>query len=237
MFAATEGANVRELCRRFEIARERLQVARALSAEGRAGLAERSRRPQSVGATPAAVEARCGSPGEATTLGGRKISGARAGERSRRRARSLRSAGHGYGSGVGGASGPWRRFEREARTSCGKWTSKAIRPHSGRCHPLTVLDDHSRYNLVWGPAATSRARRATHLERSSAATACRSHADGQRPALGDPADEASQARRVAAAPRRRPAPWAALSPADPGQGRALPSDAQGRSAQGRACAT
>src|SRR5919206_1923662 len=31
------------------------------------------------------------------------------------------------------------------RTSCGKWTSRAI--DQGRCHPLTVLDAHSRYSL------------------------------------------------------------------------------------------
>ena len=45
-------------------------------------------------------------------------------------------------------------------TPCGRWTSKRAGPAApGRCHPLTILDDHSRYAL--GLAACPNQRTAT----------------------------------------------------------------------------
>src|SRR5207302_7070318 len=45
--------------------------------------------------------------------------------------------------------GPWQRFERESPNELWQMDFKGhFAMHSGRCHPLTALDDHSRYNLV-----------------------------------------------------------------------------------------
>jgi len=48
----------------------------------------------------------------------------------------------------GGAS--WKRFEREAPNELWQMDFKGWFPLSrgGNCHPLTILDDHSRFNLV-----------------------------------------------------------------------------------------
>ena len=43
---------------------------------------------------------------------------------------------------------PFSASSGSSPTSCGRWTSRAtLAPGAGRCHPLTVLDDHSRYAL------------------------------------------------------------------------------------------
>ena len=51
------------------------------------------------------------------------------------------------------------------RTCCGRWTSRAgCRLADGsRCHPLTVIDDHSRYRAVLGPVPMSRPDRAERI--------------------------------------------------------------------------
>ena len=51
-----------------------------------------------------------------------------------------RTAGHG---------GTWKRFEHEAPNDLWQMDFKGtLAVGTGRCDPLTVLDDHSRYNLV-----------------------------------------------------------------------------------------
>ncbi len=51
-----------------------------------------------------------------------------------------RTAGHG---------GTWKRFEHESPNDLWQMDFKGtIAVGAGRCDPLTVLDDHSRYNLV-----------------------------------------------------------------------------------------
>ena len=53
-------------------------------------------------------------------------------------------------SSIDPAEGPKHRpgsdLNTRHPTTCGRWTSKATSP-LGRCHPLTVLDDHSRFAL------------------------------------------------------------------------------------------
>lgn len=159
VFATAEGANVRELCRRFGVSPttgykwlERYQR------EGLAGLEERSRRPKvSPGRTPAAIEAKVLEIRERSNnvWGGRKIR------------RTLEDRGE---TGIPVAStiteilrrhdrlttagskehpGPWERFERGSPNELWQMDFKGhFATHSGRCHPLTALDDHSRYNLV-----------------------------------------------------------------------------------------
>lgn len=47
------------------------------------------------------------------------------------------------------AAQPWQRFEHEVPNALWQMDFKGhFAMLSGRCHPLTVLDDHSRYNLV-----------------------------------------------------------------------------------------
>ena len=72
-------------------------------------------------------------------------------------------------------------------TIFGKWTSKAtLLPNQGRCHPLTVLDDHSRYSL--GLEACSDEKTMTVRQRLisifRALWLAQANADGQRFALG-----------------------------------------------------
>jgi transposase InsO family protein len=156
--ALAAGANKSELCRRFGISRSKAYkwLAR-YAAGGRAGLADRSRRPHaSPRRTAAAVEAevlriRAGSN---NAWGGRKIAHvlARSGsfavpapstitEILRRHGRlDERAAEH---------PGGYQRFERARPNELWQMDFKGDFPTgSGRCYPLTVLDDHSRYALA-----------------------------------------------------------------------------------------
>lgn len=151
-----EGVNRRELCRRFGISPETgYSIARRYRSWGDAGLADRSRRPKaSPGRTPAAMEALVLSVrDEHPVWGGRKIG------------RRLQDLGHlGVPSAstiteilrrhqrIDAAASASRerpqRFERAAPNELWQMDFKGHFPTShGRCHPLTVLDDHSRYAL------------------------------------------------------------------------------------------
>ena len=47
------------------------------------------------------------------------------------------------------AATPWQRFEHEAPNVLWQIDFKGhFATDAGRCHPLTVLDDHSRFNVV-----------------------------------------------------------------------------------------
>jgi transposase InsO family protein len=155
--ASQSRINMSQLCRRFQISREvGYKWLKRYREEGVPGLADRSRRPEhSPGRTEAAVEKRVLSVRDRhRAWGARKI---------RRR---LLDQG---ASPVPGASTvhailcrhgrinpaesvkyqPWQRFEHEAPNQLWQMDFKG---HFGlgngqRCHPLTVLDDHSRYGL------------------------------------------------------------------------------------------
>jgi len=152
--ARQEGANVSALCRRYGISRKT-----GYKWKGRAGvrdgdISDRSRRPHgSPSRTPAVMEAavlevRAAHP----RWGGRKI------------ARRLRDLGlvevpcpstvteilrrHGIALDEAGTAGPFQRFERDRPNELWQMDFKGhVAMAEGRCHPLTVLDDHSRFSL------------------------------------------------------------------------------------------
>jgi transposase InsO family protein len=162
MLASEEGANVRQLCRRFGISPttgykwlERWRL------DGMAGLREQPRRPQtsparSVAATEDAV---LSVRAEHPAWGGRKI------------ARRLRDLGrevvpapstvtailkrHGVELGkFGGGSPTFTRFERSRPNELWQMDFKGhVALRVGRLHPLTVLDDHSRFSVTLAACA------------------------------------------------------------------------------------
>ena len=157
--ALMPGSNVRELCRRFGIApATAYKWLGRYRAEGVAGLVDRSRRPvRSPGRSSPAVEGRVLEVrAEHSTWGGRKIR------------RVLKDKGmerppststitaildrHQRLDGPGaGAPRAFQRFEHAAPNDLWQMDFKGHFPLSqGRCHPLTVLDDHSRYALEIG---------------------------------------------------------------------------------------
>ncbi len=153
--ALQAGANKSELCRRFGISREKgYKWLRRYRAEGCNGLADRSRRPRtSPGRTAAAIEQEVLRIRDANNdaWGGRKIAWRMAENGWRdvpapstitailRRHGKLEAGRHEH-------PGPLQRFERSAPNELWQIDFKGHFPLlAGRCHPLTVLDDHSRY--------------------------------------------------------------------------------------------
>jgi transposase InsO family protein len=161
-FAGQEGANVRELCRRFAISPttgykwlERFRL------EGDGGLIERPRRPHtSPHRTRPAVEAKVLAIRATSNnaWGGRKIRKVlvREGEVDAPAASTITAILRRHDRlGVDGArSATWQRFERDSPNELWQMDFKGhFGLHAGRCHPLTTLDDHSRYNLVLAACA------------------------------------------------------------------------------------
>lgn len=156
--AAREGANIREICRRFGIAPPTgYKWLTRYREHGAEGLLELSRRPRTSPAKTAVdietkiLEVRKSHP----AWGGRKIR------------RWLQDRGlsdvpsastvtgvlrrHGLLSTAAGPSGKgWTRFEKDSPNELWQMDFKGwIRTRDGGpCHPLTLLDDHSRYNLL-----------------------------------------------------------------------------------------
>jgi len=155
--ASREGANRRELCRRFGISpKTGYALLARFAREGAGAFVPRSRRPNnSPTRTPpdmekAAVELR----GRHPSWGGRKI------------ARRLAELGiadvpppstitailHRHGLITPQASlaaQHWQRFEHESPNALWQIDFKGdFQTHQGRCYPLTLLDDHSRFNLA-----------------------------------------------------------------------------------------
>jgi transposase InsO family protein len=151
-----EGVNRRELCRRFGISPSTgYELARRYRAAGAAGLADRSRRPHH---SPTRTEARS----EAQVLRVRKEHPSWGGRKIRRRLQDLGhtevpSAStvtailhrHGEIDAVESAKRqPLERFERAMPNELWQMDYKGhFALGRGRCHPLTVVDDHSRYAL------------------------------------------------------------------------------------------
>lgn len=160
--ASVEGANVRELCRRFGISPTTgYKWVDRWRSEGAAGLQEQSRRPHgSPGRSAAEMEAAVLSVRAAhPAWGGRKI------------ARRLKDLGHpdvpapstvtailrrgGAQMGrFGGGGKAFTRFEHAAPNDLWQMDFKGhVGLSCGRVHPLTVLDDHSRFAVVLGACA------------------------------------------------------------------------------------
>lgn len=155
--ALQEGANVRALCRRFGISPPTAYkwLGRYQSA-GAAGLLDQSRRPQrSPTRTPPDVEAVVVSQRDAhPAWGGRKLTAWLEGHEYARVpppstiTEILRRAGR-----LNVAQPQphrWRRFERPLPNQLWQMDFKGHVPlgqRAGRLHPLTILDDHSRFAI------------------------------------------------------------------------------------------
>jgi len=155
--ASQSRVNISQLCRRFQISREvGYKWLKRYREEGLPGLVDRSRRPKhSPGRTEAVIEKRVLSVRDRhSAWGARKIRQRLLDEEvSQIPAASTVHAilcRHGRIDPVESVKHqPWQRFEYEAPNQLWQMDFKG---HFGlgngqRCHPLTVLDDHSRYGL------------------------------------------------------------------------------------------
>lgn len=161
--AMQEGANRRELCRRFGIHPDTgyKWLARA---SANVELADQSRRPHSSpGRTAAAIEQQVLTVRDAhPAWGARKI--VRYLERDSI-ACPVRSTVHDilrrHGRIIVSGAGPqaWQRFEKPAPNLLWQMDFKGHVPLSGggRCHPLTIIDDHSRYAVALEACANEQA--------------------------------------------------------------------------------
>ena len=150
-------ANVRELCRRFEVsAPTAYKWLRRYRLHGEAGLANLSRRPHhSPSRTPAEVErAILEVRDRHPAWGGRKLRAwllAHGYERmpSASTITAILKRNGRIDASESSKHTAWQRFERQAPNELWQMDFKghfAI-SRGGRCHPLTVLDDHSRFAL------------------------------------------------------------------------------------------
>jgi transposase InsO family protein len=155
--ALQEGCNRRELCRRLGISPKTGYALLARYAqEGSAAYVPRSRRPNCSPARtlPEVEKAVTDLRSKHPSWGGRKIA---------RRLADLGLAGvpppstitailHRHGLITPQASlaaQHWQRFEHESPNALWQIDFKGdFQTHQGRCYPLTVLDDHSRFNLA-----------------------------------------------------------------------------------------
>lgn len=155
--ALKPGANVAELSRRFGISREcACKWIGRFRAEGLDGLRDRSRRPRtSPGRSNGEVEARVLSIRAESNgaWGGRKIAKVMAAETGLCAPAAstvtaiLRRAGK-LEANAAEHPGPWTRFERSAPNALWQMDYKGhFAMTSGQCHPLTAIDDHSRYSI------------------------------------------------------------------------------------------
>jgi transposase InsO family protein len=152
--AAVEGANVRELCRRYGVSPQTAYKWIARHREGGdAALADRSRR-------PASSPSRCAVAIEAEVLRLRDEHPAWGGRKLRARLIALGHTAvpvastltevlrrHGrLDPDTAAAHAPFQRFEHDAPNRLWQMDFKGhFATAAGRCHPLTVLDDHSRF--------------------------------------------------------------------------------------------
>src|SRR5919106_3455643 len=152
-FARVPGANLSELCRRFGVSRQTGYKWLRRSTWD-ADVADRSRRPaSSPRRTPPGVEAHVLTMRHRYPFyGGRKIRRLllREGVERPPAASTITAmlARHGLLSPERRRSRNWQRFEADAPNALWQMDFKGHFPLSrGRCHPLTVLDDHSRFCL------------------------------------------------------------------------------------------
>lgn len=143
-------ANVSELCRRFQISRKT-----GYKWLGREDLEDRSRRPLSSPSKTAdehealVVSLRTCNP----AWGGRKLAHVLGRKHGVQMAPSTANSvlrRHGLiDPAASRAATAWHRFEHEEPNALWQMDFKGhFAMDQGRCHPLTVLDDHSRFNIV-----------------------------------------------------------------------------------------
>jgi transposase InsO family protein len=165
--AMQDGVNKRELCRRFKISPQTgYKWLRRYAAQGARGLEDRSRRPhQSPSRTKAAIEQQVIElrAESRNCWGGRKLSRQLLKRGGPQLAPStitsiLRRAGL-IDPALAAAATSYRRFERSEPNEPWQMDFKGHFPlvNGRRCHPLTVLDDHSRFALVLSACGDERA--------------------------------------------------------------------------------
>lgn len=154
--AQLPGANLSELCRRFGVSRPTAYkwLARHDERAADAGLSNRSSRPHgSPRQSPQCLERKVLQVrSEQPAWGARKIARLLLVEQQVQVAPSTVNAilrRHGcIDAAASLASRPWQRFERQAPNELWQIDFKGdFALAQGRCHALTVLDDHSRYSL------------------------------------------------------------------------------------------
>ncbi len=151
--AEQEGSNIRALCRHYRISsRTAYKWLKRHEQEGAAGLVNRSKRPKHIPKqTAAEMENKVLEIREQTGWGGRKI------------ARLLQEQGFEHtphantitdilrraGKLEGAEQAKHQPFQRFERSQANELWQMDFKGHfailAGRCHPLTVLDDHSRF--------------------------------------------------------------------------------------------
>jgi len=163
--ASVEGANRRELCRRFGISAQTGYKWLLRAAQGERSMKDRSRRPhssplRSVDAIEASVLAvRDAHP----AWGARKIERLLIRDGIAPPALSTIHAilqRHGRVDPPAGQPGqPWQRFEKDAPNVMWQMDFKGHMPlgRGGDCHPLTVIDDHSCYAVCLEACANEQA--------------------------------------------------------------------------------
>jgi transposase InsO family protein len=160
--ALNEDANRRELCRRYGISAKTAYKWLARYCEGDVrSLQDRSRR-------PALSPLRTADELEAEVVALRKQHPAWGGRKLSKRLKNLGHADapapstvtdilHRHGLINAGASShatAWKRFEHAQPNSLWQIDFKGYFPTpAGLCHPLTVIDDHSRYNVILAACA------------------------------------------------------------------------------------
>lgn len=168
LLAQQPDANIRELCRRFTISpATAYKLLKRYAQHGHAGLADQSRRPQhSPGRTPAEMERAIVALRQAhPAWGGRKISARllELGHANVPPPSTVTSILHRHGlisPAASAAAAPWVRFEHAQPNELWQIDFKGhFETPAGTCHPLTLIDDHSRYNLLL--TACSRTHTAT----------------------------------------------------------------------------
>jgi transposase InsO family protein len=174
-FAAAPDRNLAELCRRYGISRKTaykwLARAQVSPPTDPVACTDRSRRPHTSPArTPAAVERQVlALRQQHPAWGGRKLSAVlRAqGETAVPAPSTITDILRRHGQLLPEQPQPhaWQRFTAPAPNALWQMDFKGHVPAgSGRCHPLTVLDDHSRFNLCLAACANEQATTVqTHL--------------------------------------------------------------------------
>lgn len=155
--ALQQGANRRELCRRFGINPKAAYALLARHAlEGDAAFIARSRKPHAspTRTSPEVEQAVTALRGQHPCWGGRKIARrlSELGLSDVPRPSTITAILHRHGlitPQASEAAQPWQRFEHEAPNALWQIDFKGdFATRQGRCYPLTLLDDHSRFNLA-----------------------------------------------------------------------------------------
>jgi len=164
-FAGREEAKVSELCRQYSISRKTgYKWMQRLRIEGWDGLRDRSRRPRrSPLRTPSDVEALiCQLRSEHPAWGGRKLHHALRGDGMPRPPAPSTITAILERTGLLAAERKrrrdWQRFEELRPNDLWQMDFKGhFATGDGRCHPFTMLDDHSRFNLSLAACPNERA--------------------------------------------------------------------------------